>query len=704
MARHHDFVHLHLHSEYSLLDGAISFSRLGEAVREMGMPAVAVTDHGCLFGAVEFQKKITNAGVRPILGMEAYLTPGSRHDRTYRPGARPYFHLTLLAGDAEGYRNICRLSSIGYLEGFYYKPRIDRESLESFPDGLLIGSACLQGEIAQHLLRGDRDAARDCVRYYQELVGRERFFIELMDHGLEDEKRILQDLVELARETEAVLVATNDAHYLKKSHCRAHEVLLCLQTQKRLEDTDRMRFGTDEFYVKSPAEMETLFSWVPESLVNTIRIAEQCHFDPGETVPLLLPEYPIPSDSGCETMDDYLRKLAFEGLADRLGRDLQSGETGRLDAELSVIRDMGFPGYFLIVSELRNWAASKSIPMGPGRGSGAGSLVSFAVGITDINPLEHGLSFERFLNPSRREMPDFDIDFCYERRGEVIDHIIEVYGRDSVCQIITFNRMKARMAIRDVARVMGMTYEEGDELAKMVGRAQTPDPSIAELLEEVPDLRSRADRDQSVRQLLDHCEVLENKARNSSVHAAGVIIAPGDLRDYVPLYLSGSGEVTTQFENHAEQVRKAVQEQLPDILKDLAIHSLGDALDKHWPKLEERLKTIDPKLDTVDVKAWLEATLTRLHEENIAELAVHLQSVSTLLDAVREQNNRLRGPLLKSWRWLRGSLVKVGETAPRREMPTENHALGSQPGCGARFQRAPHACATHCPHPTTPRP
>ncbi|MBN1433157.1 DNA polymerase III subunit alpha [Candidatus Fermentibacterales bacterium] len=543
-----DFVHLHLHSEYSLLDGAIRFCRLGEAVRDMGMKAVAVTDHGSLCGAIDFCRTMSEAGVKPIVGMEAYLTTGSRHDRSYRPGSRPYFHLTLLAENMEGYRNLCRLSSLGYLEGFYYKPRIDRECLERYSSGLFIGSACLQGEVAQSLLVEDAESARSTVRYYQDLVGHDRFFIELMDHGLEDERRILPALADLARSTGAILAATNDAHYLHRSDSRSHEVLLCLQTQKKLEDADRMRFGSDEFFVKDPMEMANLFGWVPESLTNTVHIAERCGLELEQSGPLL-PDFPLPEGEG--SAGAFLERNALEGLSERLGRQPDAPERQRLESELAVIREMGFPGYFLIVSELRSWARSRGIPMGPGRGSAAGSLVSYATGITDINPLEHGLSFERFLNRSRRELPDIDLDVCYERRGEVIDHIIQLYGRESVCQIITFNRMKARMAIRDTARVMGLSYEEGDELARMVARSQSPDPSMSELMDEVPELRTRAEADPRVAELLRHCEVLENIARNSSVHAAGVIIAPGDLMDYVPLATTGSGEITTQYEKKA---------------------------------------------------------------------------------------------------------------------------------------------------------
>lgn len=551
MTKKTEFVHLHLHSEYSLLDGAIKLSRLGEAIREMGMPAVALTDHGNLFGAVEFHDRMTYEGVKPIIGMEAYLSPTSMYDKSPELRKRSYSHLTIIAENNEGYRNLCKLSSLAYIEGFYYKPRIDRKILEEYRKGLIIGSACLKGEVAQHLLSGNYDKAKEVVRFYQDLMGKDNFFIELMDHGLASEKEILTKLAELAKETETRVVATNDAHYLRRTEALAHEVLLCLQTQKKLEDEDHMRFETQEFYVKSPEEMAKLFEWIPESLSNTVKIAERCNFKLDENPDFLLPKFPLPK--GEESVDSYLSKLANEGLKKKLGRDLNEEEGNRLSHELSIIKRMGFPGYFLIVSELRWWALKNSIPMGPGRGSAAGSLVSYSIGITDINPLQFNISFERFMNPARGEMPDIDIDVCYERRGEVIDHIIEKYGRNSVCQIITFNRMKARMAIRDVARVMGMTYDEGDQLARLVGGAQSADPTIPELLDEVPELAEKAEKNPEVRQLLEHCEVLENLARNSSVHAAGVIIAPSDLKEFVPLFRTKDNEITTQFEKKSAE-------------------------------------------------------------------------------------------------------------------------------------------------------
>ncbi len=571
-----DFVHLHLHSEYSLLDGAIRFDRLGDYLLESGMDAVAVTDHGSLYGAVQFFSRMEERGIHPVLGMEAYITPGSREDRT--PGQRMY-HLTLLVRDEKGYRNLSRLSSAGYLEGFYYKPRIDREILAEHSEGLMIGSACLQGEVARHLLRGRREKAREAVRFYQDLVGRENFFIELMDHGLQDEKRVIEPLVELARETGAMVAATNDAHYLRREDSAAHDALLCLQTGKTIDDENRMSFDTEEFYVKTPAEMQHLFSWIPESITNTVRIAERCEFrlEKGE---FLLPEFPLPE--GEEDMQAYLRREAFDGLEDRLGREPEAAERERLDHELGIIGDMGFPGYFLIVSELMRWARSRDIPVGPGRGSAAGCLVSYALDITDINPLTYDLSFERFLNPSRREMPDIDLDVCCERRGEIIDHIVEMYGRDSVCQLITFSRIRNRMVVRDMARIMGLSYEEGDELAKLVASAPEPDAPLPDVVSAVPELKSKADADSRVKRIFDFGHVLENLARHSGVHAAGVIIAPGDLRDYVPLCTSKDG-ITTQFEKKSAERIGLLKLDLLGLRNVTIIHRAERMVRRHHP-------------------------------------------------------------------------------------------------------------------------
>jgi len=535
------FVHLHLHSEYSLLDGAIRFDRLASFLPENGMDTVAVTDHGVLYGAMQFFEKMKKHGIKPILGMEAYLAYPSMHER--KPKQRRY-HLNLLVRNETGYRNLCKLSSLGFIDGFYYKPRIDRELLAKYCDGLLIGSACLQGEVASHLLSGRTDRAEEAVRFYQDLVGKENYFIELMDHGLEDEKKVLPQLVELAKKTDAILAATNDAHYLRDQDAKAHEVLLCLQTKRLLSDEKRMRFGTDEFYVKSPEEMQKLFNWIPEAVSNTVMLAEKCDFDmtAGE---FLLPEFPLPDEA--ENMGGYLRDLTYEGILNRFGRKPNEPEKKRLDHELKIIEEMGFPGYFLIVSEIIRWAKARDIPVGPGRGSAAGSLVSYSIDITDVNPLEYDLSFERFLNPARKEMPDIDIDVCCERRGEIIEHIIEKYGRESVCQLITLNRMKNRSMVRDITRVMGKPPAEGDLIAKLVASAPDPDAPFSVVVSKVPELARMAREDKLIKELVEYCSVLDNLARHSGVHAAGVVIAPGNLIDLVPMCVAKE-VLTTQFE------------------------------------------------------------------------------------------------------------------------------------------------------------
>ena len=574
-----DFVHLHLHSEYSLLDGAIRFDRLAAYLRENGMGSVAVTDHGSLFGAVQFFEKMKEQEVQPILGMEAYLAYPSMDDRS-RNGKR--YHLTLLAMNETGYRNLSRLSSAGFIDGFYYKPRIDREILASHSEGLLIGSACLQGELAQHLLARRKEKAVEAVRFYQDLVGPDRFFIELMDHGLNDEKIVLPKLAELASETGAMVAATNDAHYLRREDHEAHEALLCLQTGKTLDDPGRMRFDTAEFYVKTPLEMQRLFSWIPEAVENTVRLAEMCDYvlTQGD---FLLPEFPLPQ--GEEDMQKYLTRLSKEGIVNRLGRDPDDEESRRLDHELEIIGDMGFPGYFLIVSEIMRWARSRNIPVGPGRGSAAGSLVSYALDITDVNPLDYDLSFERFLNPARKEMPDIDLDVCCERRGEIIDHIIDMYGRENVCQLITFSRIRNRSVVRDVARVMGLSVAEGDELAKLVASAPDPDAPLPEVVKSVPELSRRVREEKQISKLFDYGYTLENLARHSGVHAAGVIIAPGDLRDYVPLYSAREG-ITTQYEKKSAEKIGLLKLDLLGLRNVTIIHRAQEMARRRSPDLE----------------------------------------------------------------------------------------------------------------------
>ncbi len=575
------FVHLHLHSEYSLLDGAIRFGKMGDFLVKNGMDAVAVTDHGNMFGAVHFCEKMKSAGIKPIIGCEVYLAPDGMLDKKRYSGKPKYYHLTLLVANEKGYHNLIKLSSAGYKEGFYYKPRIDKEILEKYSEGLIIGSACLQGEVAQHILKGNREKAVETVRYYQNLVGKDHFFIELMDHGLELEKQILQDLAAVAKETGALPVATNDAHYLTREDARAHEVLLCLQTGKTIDDVNRMKFGSDEFYVKTPEEMSKLFSWIPEAVTNSCIIADMCDYSisSGE---FLLPNAPMPK--GFASQGEYLSHLAEIGLEKRIGRVASEVEKKRLAFELEVINGMGFPGYFLIVSELMRWARREGIPVGPGRGSAAGSLVSYAVEITDVNPLDHGLSFERFLNPARAQMPDIDLDVCVERRSEIIDHIKQLYGEESVCQIITYNRMKNKAVTKDIARVLGMSYAEGDILSKLVGEAD--DGSKKTFKEMVSSNAALAAQIKAINKapiLIEYADRLSGMVRHAGVHAAGVVITPGRLDEHVPLYWAKEKGTTTQYEMKAAEKIGLLKLDVLGLRTVTVIHHAEEAIKQYKP-------------------------------------------------------------------------------------------------------------------------
>ncbi len=575
------FVHLHLHSEYSLLDGAIRFGKMGKYLAENGMDAVAVTDHGNMFGAVDFCEKMKAAGVKPIIGSEVYLTPDGMKEKKRHTGRPKYYHLTLLVATEEGYHNLIKLSSAGYLDGFYYKPRIDKELLEKHCSGLIIGSACLQGEVAQHLLAGNKDKAIETVRYYQNLVGKDRFFIELMDHGLEEEKQILSELAEVARETGALPVATNDAHYLTREDAKAHEALLCLQTGKTLDDVNRMKFGADEFYIKTPKEMNQLFNWIPEAVSNSCIIAGMCNFavSPGK---FLLPDAPMPHCFASQ--GEYLSQLAGIGLKKRLNRDPSEIESDRLAFELEVINGMGFPGYFLIVSELMRWAREEGIPVGPGRGSAAGSLVSYAVEITDVNPLDHDLSFERFLNPARQQMPDIDLDVCVERRGEIIDHLKHLYGEESVCQIITYNRMKSKAVTKDIARVLGMTYGEGEILSKLVGEAdEGKGKSFKEMAASNAALKTQIQTIDKAPLLIEYADRLSGMVRHAGVHAAGVVITPGRLDKHVPLYWAKEKGITTQYEMKAAEKIGLLKLDVLGLRTVTVIHHAETAIKKYKP-------------------------------------------------------------------------------------------------------------------------
>jgi DNA polymerase-3 subunit alpha len=538
-----NFVHLHTHSEYSLLDGAIKVKRLIERVQELGMPAVALTDHGNMFGMIHFYRAARKADVKPILGMEAYITRGSRHDRSRKKGELSQTdHLILLARNLEGYHNLIKLSSLAYTEGFYYKPRIDFELLESHSEGLIGTTSCLRGTVSQMALNSGYEEAIAAANRYREIFGKEHYFIELQDHGLEPQKRLNEIYDRMGRETGIPLIATNDVHYLRAEDVDAHEVLLCLQTGADIDDPRRFRFASKELYFKTEEEMRALFPDSPQAIENTIGVAELCDVALREG-DFLLPDFPLPE--GFKKNIDYLRDLAHKGLKQRYG-DVSQEIVDRLEYELGVIDGMDFPGYFLIVRDIVNYAREQGIPVGPGRGSAAGSLVTYAVGITDIDPIEHNLLFERMLNPERVSMPDIDIDFCFERRDEVINYVIERYSKENVCQIITFGTMAARGVVRDVGRVHKIPYPDVDRIAKLI--PGVPGTTLDESLKKVPELRTLINSSTDYQKLMKHSRTLEGLSRHASTHAAGMIITPTPLVNHVPLYRSNKGEITSQYD------------------------------------------------------------------------------------------------------------------------------------------------------------
>jgi len=529
------FVHLHTHSEYSLLDGANRIPDLLERVQALGMDSLAITDHGNLHGAWQFYAEARARKVRPILGFEAYLAFGDRHRRE-RPAEAPgpYSHLVLLAKNRTGYHHLVKLSSIGFLEGFYRRPRIDREVLEQYADGVIGLAACLSGEIALYLRQGNYEAAKASAQYFARVFGPDGFWLEVQNHGLADETTVTAGMFQLARELGLPVVATNDAHYLKKEDAEAHDVLLAIGTGKDLDDPNRFRFFGQESYVKAEQEMRALFPDHPEVVEETQRVAGLCEFDFEKRY--FLPQYPRPAEFA--TDHDLLVHLARAGARQRYGETLSPEVQTRLDYELQVIAHTGYAGYFLIVYDIVKAAKDRGIPVGPGRGSAAGSLVAYALGITDIDPLAFDLLFERFLNPERISMPDIDLDFCFERRGEVIQYIRERYGRDSVGQIITFGTLKARAAFRDVARTLRVEPGEVDRFTKMIPAGPGVAVTLAEASERSPELRQLARQDDRVRKILELGTRIEGLARHASVHAAGVVIAPGPLTDYVPVCLA----------------------------------------------------------------------------------------------------------------------------------------------------------------------
>jgi DNA polymerase-3 subunit alpha len=546
---HSDFIHLHVHSQYSLLDGAIRFEEAFDLAKEYRMNALALTDHGNMFGAAEFYQMAIKRGIKPIVGCEMYVSSGSRFEKKTGIGEGNY-HLTLLVKNKTGYFNLLKLVSLAHLEGFYYKPRVDKALLSQHNDGLIALSGCLKGEIAAHVSRGEMKKALQSAEDYRRIFSDGRFFIELQNNGVENQSQVNERLREVGHELSLPTVATNDCHYLHQKDAKAHEVLLCIQTGKTLQETDRMRFPSEEFYFKSPQEMTGLFQDIPEAIAHTGEIAAQCNlelrFDEKH-----IPRISVPTG---ETSESYLEKLAREGLDRRLHpyqgethfKDRFARYKARLEEELKIIKSMGYPGYFLIVYDFIHYAKNHKIPVGPGRGSAAGSLVAYALNITDLDPMEYDLIFERFLNPGRKSsMPDVDVDFCMERRDEVIQYVSEKYGKENVAQIITFGKMQAKAVVRDVGRVLGIPYAEVDRIAKLI--PNKIDITLAQALQQEAGLREAIGKDVRIASLFEIAESLEGLARHASTHAAGVVIANKPLMEYLPLQRGQNSEVVTQY-------------------------------------------------------------------------------------------------------------------------------------------------------------
>ena len=534
------FTHLHVHTEYSLLDGSSKIKELAVRAKELGMDSMAITDHGAMYGVIDFYRAAREAGIKPILGCEVYVAPGSRFDRENVHGEDRYYHLVLLAENNEGYQNLMKIVSKGYVDGFYYKPRVDMEVLKTYHKGIIALSACLAGEVPRFLARGLYEEAKEAVLKYQEIFGRGNYFLELQDHGIPMQRQVNQGIIRLSRELDIPLAATNDCHYINAEDWEAHDILLCIQTGKKVADENRMRYEGGQYYVKSEEEMRELFSYIPEAIDNTAKIAERCNVEIEFGV-TKLPRYEVPE--GYDSWG-YLNHLCSEGFKERYPED-DGTLKERLEYELGVIKSMGYVDYFLIVWDFINFARSHGIAVGPGRGSAAGSIVSYCLKITNIDPIRYQLLFERFLNPERVSMPDIDVDFCYERRQEVIDYVVEKYGKDQVAQIVTFGTLAARGVIRDVGRVMDLPYSLCDQVSKMVPAELNITLDLA--LKKNPELKALYDTDEQVHKLIDMSRRLEGLPRHTSMHAAGVVISRTNIDEYVPLSRGSDGTITTQF-------------------------------------------------------------------------------------------------------------------------------------------------------------
>ncbi len=534
------FVHLHVHTEYSLLDGSNKITEYVARVKELGMNSAAITDHGVMYGVIDFYREAKKAGINPILGCEVYVAPNSRFDRELTGGDDRYYHLVLLAENNEGYANLMKIVSKGFVDGYYYKPRVDKELLREYHEGIIALSACLAGEVQRYLSRGLYEEAKEKALEYQDIFGKGNYFLELQDHGIPEQALVNQRLLQMSEELGIELAATNDVHYTYAEDEKAHDILLCIQTAKKLSDENRLRYEGGQYYVKSPQEMAELFPYARQAVENTQRIADRCHVEIEFGV-IKLPKYDVPDGM---TSWEYLNKLCYEGLEQRYGARAGENEE-RLRYELDTIQNMGYVDYFLIVWDFIKYAKDNGIPVGPGRGSAAGSIVSYCLGITDIDPLRYQLLFERFLNPERVSMPDIDVDFCFERRQEVIDYVVRKYGKDRVVQIVTFGTLAARGVIRDVGRVMDLPYAFADSIAKMIPKELNI--TIAKALEMNPELRQTYETDEQVKSVIDMAKRLEGLPRHSSMHAAGVVICQRSADEYVPLSKAQDGSIVTQF-------------------------------------------------------------------------------------------------------------------------------------------------------------
>ncbi|MDD5496246.1 MAG: DNA polymerase III subunit alpha, partial [Candidatus Omnitrophica bacterium] len=539
---HSDFVHLHVHTQFSLLDGACLLDPLLKKVKSHRMPACAMTDHGNMFGTIEFYDLAIRNGVKPIIGSEVYIAPGSRFEKSSHGIQEASFHLVLLAKNETGYRNLMKLVSSGFLEGFYYRPRIDKEILFKHKDGLVCLSACLKGEIPHLITTNQTEQAKKVIDEFKNVFGKDNFYLEIQDNLIPEQEKVNKELIALSKDMGVGLVATNDVHYIERAHSRAHEVLLCIQTQTNMDDTNRMRLQTEEFYLKSREEMGRVFDDIaPDAIKNTVKISEMCNLEL-DFKTAHLPNYKVPEG---KTKEEYLRELVYGGLKTRYENDSDKELRARVEHELKIIESAGYISYFLIAWDFVHYAKANMIPVGPGRGSAAGSVVSYALGITDIDPLRYDLLFERFLNPERISLPDIDIDFCYERRNEVIDYVVKKYSKENVAQIITFGTMMAKAVIRDVGRALGMAYADVDKIAKLVPNEL--EITVESALEREPELRNLYKNDPKVAQLIDTSMILEGLTRHASTHAAGVVISEKPLVNYVPLYKVQENQITTGY-------------------------------------------------------------------------------------------------------------------------------------------------------------